>query len=620
MRRLSFGKCIVFLFLLFVVLFYAAIGENSYIAIQDNLDLFQAQFAMLQNTGSFFAQYVHAPFLGGVSRDVLPSELSLYTVLFMFLPPFVAYVTGYVLKVIIAVFSMRILLLDVIYEKTESGKKYGSFSINPVFYDDHVDNFATLTGLLYGVLNLFPAFGIPFASIPLIVFLLRKAYRAGIGAKTAGAAFGKSFKWLILIFLFPFISYFSYLGFFILGYLFVAIIWLWIKDKKFSFSLLYALIFLAIGNVVFEYRLFYLMLFTDTPTIRETMVQTYLSGSDIVMEMGNIFVNGMMHVEDLHKFFIMPICGVYFIYLNVKYIIDRDFEGIFTDYFNLGVLILVFNCVVYGLYYSEPVEFVIETLLPPLTGFQYNRTIFFNPFIWCVLLFIIVYRCYQKNSDSKFRRHKSRGALNFMLFMQYVVILVAIGIVLLTPTKYNDLYRTAFLTTRQELFHHENDDLNYREFYSTELFDKIKKDLDYNGEDYCVAYGMHPAILEYNGFYTLDGYLGFYPQSYKERFREIIAPALERMEPTRLYYDDWGARCYIYSGSDLSIVMATKSMTGVTDTDIYINAESLKDLGCKYILSRIEISNAKETGIELVGTYEDESSPYTIYVYGFPEA
>ena len=91
------------------------------------------------------------------------------------------------------------------------------------------------------------------------------------------------------------------------------------------------------------------------------------------------------------------------------------------------------------------------------------------------------------------------------------------------------------------------------------------------------------------------------------------------MEPTRLYYDDWGARCYLYSGSDLSIVMATKSMTGVTDTDIYINAQSLKDLHCKYILSRIEISNAEETGIELIGTYEDKSSPYTIYVYGFPE-
>ena len=139
--------------------------------------------------------------------------------------------------------------------------------------------------------------------------------------------------------------------------------------------------------------------------------------------------------------------------------------------------------------------------------------------------------------------------------------------------------------------------------------------MSYQPGEYAVAYGMHPAILEYNDIDTLDGYLGFYPQSYKEAFREVIAPALERMEPSRLYYDEWGARCYLYSGSDLSIVMATKSMTGVTDTDIYINADALKQLGCSYIFSRIDISNAEETGISLVKSYHDDSSPYTIYVY-----
>ena len=70
-------------------------------------------------------------------------------------------------------------------------------------------------------------------------------------------------------------------------------------------------------------------------------------------------------------------------------------------------------------------------------------------------------------------------------------------------------------------------------------------------------------MLEYNGIATLDGYLGFYSQQYKEDFRRIIAPALERVEQTRIYYDDWGARAYLYSGTDLSIVQATK--TGVCD-------------------------------------------------------
>ncbi|SEG17771.1 hypothetical protein SAMN02910276_02099 [Butyrivibrio sp. Su6] len=162
------GFYLVGIFLLTVLAFYALIGENSYIAVQDNLDLFMAQFAMLRNEGIFFSHGVAAPFLGGVSRDALPSELSLYTVLFMIFPPFVAYVAGYILKVIIAVVSCRLLFLDMV----ENDKA-----------NTHVQNLATLVGLLYGILNMFPAFGIPFASVPLIVYLLRKVYRNGLGGR-----------------------------------------------------------------------------------------------------------------------------------------------------------------------------------------------------------------------------------------------------------------------------------------------------------------------------------------------------------------------------------------------------------------------------------------------------
>lgn len=589
-RRGLFGFVIVVFFLIAVIAFYALIGENSYIAVQDNLDLFMAQFAMLKNEGIFFSHGVSAPFLGGISRDVLPSELSLYTVLFMIFPPFVAYVAGYILKVIIAVVSCRLLFLDMVEHDKDNA---------------HVQNLATLVGLLYGILNLFPAFGIPFASVPLIVYLLRKVYRNGLG--------GRGLWFILLIFCYPFISYFSYLGFFILGYLFIAIILLWIRDKKLIWSLVASLVALGIGNVVFEYRLFNMMLFSDAETIRETMVQTYLPFNEIVGESFDIFVNGMMHVEDLHQFFVMPICLAYLIFLNVRYIAKKNAKGIFTDYYNLCFLIIVFNCIVYGLYYSKTVENVIETLVPPLTGFQYNRTIFFNPFLWCAMLFILVYRLYLWISV-KVQGDKSLISKE-LIWIPYAIVIVAALIVLTSPTKYNDLYHTAKLTARSEIFGHENDALNFREFYSTKLFNEIKEDLDYKKGEYSVAYGMHPAILEYNGIYTLDGYLGFYPQSYKEAFREVIAPALDRMEPSRLYFDEWGARCYLYSGTDLSIVMATKSMTGVTDNDIYINSEALKNLGCKYIFSRIDISNAKDAGITLVNSYQNASSPYTIYVY-----
>ncbi len=568
-----FGTAFACVFILAVIIFYACIGENSYIAVQDNMDLFIAQFAMLRNSGTFFGLGSAAPFLGGVSRDVLPSELSLYTLLYMFLPSFAAYVTGYVLKVVIAIVSCRLLFLDMVQEKNE-----------------HTENLATLTGLLYGVLNLFPAFGIPFSAIPLIVYLLRKVYAE------------KSLKWYALIFLYPFISYFSYIGFFIIGYLFVAVIIFWIKDRKFPLSLFISMILLSLGSVVFEYRLFYMMLFSDTATIRDTMVQTYFGTGDMLREMWDVFLNGMMHIEDVHKYVILPVCGIYFLILNGSYIVKKNVKGMFTDIFNLCALLLVLDCVVYGLYYSEFVNNLIKTVVPPLTGFQYNRTVFFNPFIWCAMLFIIVYRLSGMGK-------KAATALG------YILVMAAGAAVLLSPTRYNDLYNTAFYTVRQNVFGNVNDDLNYREFYSADLFKEIKKDIGYEDGDWAVAYGMHPAVLEYNGISTLDGYLGFYPQSYKEDFRKIIAPALERKENTRIYFDEWGARCYLYSGTDDTIVMATKSMTGVTDRDIYIDTDALKDLGCKYLFSRIELSNAADVGLSLIGEYSGYGSPYTIYVY-----
>ena len=129
-----------------------------------------------------------------------------------------------------------------------------------------------------------------------------------------------------------------------------------------------------------------------------------------------------------------------------------------------------------------------------------------------------------------------------------------------------------------------------------------------------MLFRSHPAVLEYNGIATLDGYLGFYPQSYKEDFRRIIAPALERVEASRAYYDDWGARAYLYSGTDLSVVSQFKSFT-VEDKDIYIDAGAFADLGGKYIFSRFELGNADEAGLHLIKAYEAEEAPYAVYVY-----
>lgn len=281
----------------------------------------------------------------------------------------------------------------------------------------------------------------------------------------------------------------------------------------------------------------------------------------------------------------------------------REWKKIIRDPFNPVAVFIVFNCVVYGLYDFEPLRSLVERLVPPLEGWQFNRTVFFNPFLWYAALFFVLLRLYE-------------GGI-WRVWLANGIVCLALLVVILTPNRYNDLYATCH-NRAYEYFHDtEVDELSYEQFYAVALFDKIKADIGYQGE-WAAAYGFHPAVLEYNGIATLDGYLGFYSQQYKEDFRKIIAPALERVEATRIYYDDWGARAYLYSGTDLSIVSATKTVYA-TDDRIYIDGGAFRDLGGEYLFSRIRLSNAEEAGLSLVGEYTATDGSMKIYVYHVTE-
>lgn len=558
-------------FILFAALVFCIFGESSIISVHDNLDLFVAQFQMLKNTDSFFAHGVDVPFLGGISRDNLPSEFSLYTMLYMILPSYWAYITGYLLKIIIAIFSTVLLAKDF------CGESYGKYK--PVVY---------MTGLAYGILNVFPAFGIPFASIPLAVYLVRKIYKT------------PSFKWYAALFLYPFVSYFSYFGLFILAYMVVSLIWLWIRDKKFPLRILIAILVLSLGCVAFEYRLFHVMLFGEQETIRSTMEAGSFGFGEIIKTILEGFTKGMFHAESVHTYLVMPVCLVYFLYLNIGYIRKKNGKAVFHDTFNLLMLVLLFNSLIYGVYYFEPFRNLVETICPPLTGWQFNRTIFFNPFVWYAAFFLVLKRMY--DADKKLWRYIANG-----------LSILAVIVIVFSGTRYNDLYHTCVAKSYELLKGKQSNDLSYEEFYSTELFEKVKEDLQYSGQ-WSAAYGFYPAVLEYNDIATVDGYLGFYEQYYKEDFRKVIAPALDRVPQSKEYFDSWGARAYLYSGTDLSIVAAVRDYQ-VTDHDIYIDIDAFKAIGGRYIFSRIELSNAAEAGLTLSGVYTDESSPYTLYVY-----
>lgn len=581
MKRLAEQKWLIWLtkywfcfpiigFVLFAAGIFFGYGERSYIAVHDNMDLFLAQFQMLKNTGSFFKHGVDVPFLGGISRDNLPSEFSLYSALYMIFSTYTAYVLGILGKILLGMFSFRLLAKELYPDQY--------MLYRPIVY---------MTGFAYGTLWFFPAFGFAFASIPLCVYLLVKIYRHQ----------GK--WWYAALFAYPLVSYFSYHGIFILGYLVIAVLWLSIRDRKPAWHLAAGLAVLTLGYVVCEYRLFGQMLFSDEVTIRSTMVNPSLSAGEIMKEIYTVWREGIFHADSVHGILVMPVCILYFLISNGMYLRKRQGKKILHDPFNFIMLFILFNCVVYGLYDCEPIRAFVEMLVPPLEGWQFNRTIFFNPFLWYVALFMVLKRLYDAGV--------------WQMWFANVIVCIAVLVIILTPNRYNDLYATCHNRVYEYYHGTEVDELDYEQFYAKELFSEIKDDIGYEGE-WSAAYGFHPAVLEYNGIATLDGYLGFYSQRYKEDFRKIIAPALDRMEATRIYYDDWGARAYLYSGTDLSIVSATKTVYA-TDYDIYIDEEAFRALGGEYIFSRLEFINAEDVGLRLVGSYTAQDGSCTVYVY-----
>jgi hypothetical protein len=549
-------------------------GE-SYPQIHDNLDLFMAHYEMLKKWNLWFAHGVDAPILHGISRDLFGSEFNLYNLFYIILPGFWAYFAGYFAKIAVGIISFILLAKDVYKDRYETYK--------PLII---------VIAVAYGMIPVFPTYGIAFTSVPFIILLLRKLYFAETRKQRIPL--------YVAVFFYPLISYFSYHGFFILCYMVVAVIILWIRDKRFPVSTFVSIVILSLGYILLEYRLFGAMLLDDTVTIRTTMDHGDLSFGQAMATAFAEFINASFHSEDSHTYVILAVVLIAIVVINAGHISKKESKKILTDPINLVMLWIIFNVLIFGLYQFAPFRHLFEMIVPPLTGFEFARTAYFNTFLWYAELLLVVSRMYDSSKAN-------------LKALANVIVTLAILVVMFVPQVYNDFYYTCYNQAYKILKHKDTSTVNYNEFYSTKLFSKILDDIDYKGE-WSAAYGLHPAVLNYNGVATVDGYLGMYSQDYKEKWTSVIAPALEGSPSLKSYFVGWGARVSLYSGSDENTYAPLRVME-LNDKRLVVDMDELKSLECKYIFSRIEFSNADEIGLTLVGSYTDDSSPYEIFVY-----
>ena len=549
--------------------------ENSYIQIHDNLDLFMAHYQMIKLNHAFFAHNVTMPMLHGVDRDLLGSEFLLYNLLYIIFPNIIAYFIGYLLKIAIGFCGFILLAKEVYKERYES--------LRPIII---------VLAAAYGMIPVFPTYGIAFTSVPIIVWLLIRLYRTEDIKKRLILYLG--------VFCYPLISYFSYHGFFILCYMVCAFIIVWVVKKRFPKTIITSICVLSVGYILWEYRLFSAMLFDDTVTIRTTMDHGHLTVGEALKAAAEEFFRTSFHSQDNHVYFVFWVCIIGIIIVNVLHIRKKEAKKIFTDPVNLIFAWMIFNCLIFGLYENEGFRTFVERLIPKLTGFEFARTAYFNTLLWFALLLELLRRLYET------------GKSNYRV-VSGVIASIAVIIVMFVPAVYNDFYYTCYNQAYKIIKRSDTSYVNYREFYSTDLFEQIKEDIGYDGE-WSAAYGLHPAVLQYNGIASVDGYLGMYPQTYKDKWRKVIEPALEGSPSLKDYYDGWGARVILYSGNDENTYAPLRVME-LEDNRLMVNMDELKSLDCKYIFSRIDFTNADELGLKCIGTYSGCESPYTIFVF-----
>lgn len=268
--------------------------------------------------------------------------------------------------------------------------------------------------------------------------------------------------------------------------------------------------------------------------------------------------------------------------------------------------------------WDSSIGITIRSQLGALKGFQANRVLWLSPCLWyfilgCSLLLLaeqLPERASQ-TEEADMPAHRKNGMS---------VIIAGVALLLTAATAGKILLESNAKPNLQKLVNRNYGAMSFRDYYAIDVLDQVQEYIRENfkeePEDYrVVSLGIDPAAALYHGFYCLDGYSNNYSLEYKHRFRELIAPELDKSEYLADNFDHWGNRCYLFSAECPGYYTIEKG--GFYFQNYEINAESLRQLGGRYLLSAAYIDHSEDTGLELVrpDAFETEDSYYRIYLY-----
>ncbi|WP_394584132.1 DUF6044 family protein [Cytobacillus firmus] len=369
----------------------------------------------------------------------------------------------------------------------------------------------------------------------------------------------------------------------VLGFFFflsaLGLFWLFeaVSKRKWNWPFLLSIVYMTGIFFIVEYRLVYSFLFDDEPNSRDEYFHARLTFWHCVRLTFKNFAIGHHHAATIHTLIILPIMLVaLFMVLRKK---DWKKEKVFMFLFFLNFALSAW----YAFWFYKGWLPLTERF-HVLDTFNFARYHFLRPLV-VYLLFALSLKIVW-----------SYGRL----WRRMVPVFVLAQVI------------AASFFNEEILFQNKP---SFKQFYAEEQFSAIKDYIGLPQEGYRVAsIGLHPAIAQYNGFYTLDSYNNFYPLTYKYQFRKIMEKELEKNKTIRTYYDEWGGRCYIFT-DELGKHYMFKKRTKKRLKNLELNTDAFKAMGGSYLFSSVPIDNAEDNQLVLEKVFESKSSVWKIYLY-----
>ncbi|GER67786.1 DUF6044 family protein [Weizmannia acidilactici] len=528
------------------------LGGNMHIRVHDNLDSNIAWYRVLDRSGELFGPLnaTIPQIINGLPRNAFGTEFSGIQWLYALFSPVAAYTLSQTITRVFAFLGMYLLL------KRHFVKSNDAYPIR------------VWVSLAFAITPFWPSGMLSTLGMPLALW-------AFLNIRERQATWK---EWLTLTLL-PFYSSFV-LGFF---FFLTAMGLLWLRDvfvkKECNWKFFFGIVWMTCLYLGIEYRLVYSLVFSHEPTSRNDFVSSKLGfWHTLRLALWN-YSFGHTHDMTVHTLVILPLSFVvlWLIYKSKAWKEEKRYVQLFV----LNAVLSLW----YAFWFNKAWE-PLKERISLLNTFNFARFHFLRP--------LVIYTMFAAGSLFLWKRSEKWKKFVKVCLIAQIVVLFAFN-----PEIY---YRVAGKPS-------------FNQFYAVQQFNEISRYIGKPKSSYRVAsIGIHPAIAQYNGFYTLDTYNNYYPLSYKRQFRKIIAKELDKSPTLKTYFDQWGNRCYIFV-SELGKNYEFKKGSGVKIHHLNIDTNAFKKLGGRYIFSAVPILNTKEEHLRFLKAFHNRQSAWTIYLY-----